>query len=148
MSTYTQIIYHIIFSTKNREKTLVKANRELLFRYIWGIVKNKKCKLYQINGVDDHLHLLIHLHPTIALAGLVKDIKVGTAHWIKNEGVFQLFAGWQEGYGAFTVSPKEKEEKSRYIKNQEKHHESISFQGEYRQLLHEHGIVFDERYLW
>ena len=147
MATYTQIIYHLIFSTKNRDQTLSKVNREQLFRYIWGILKNKKCMLYQINGVDDHIHLITHLHPTIALSDLIKDIKVGTSHWIKDENVFTNFSGWQEGYGAFTLSLNEKEEKVNYVKHQETHHKSISFEEEYRKLLQDHGIVFDERYL-
>ena len=75
MSTYTQIIYQIVFGTKFRENTLTKNNRENLFKYISGLLKNKKCHLYRINGVEDQLHIVTHLHPTIALSSLVKDIK-------------------------------------------------------------------------
>ncbi len=77
MSTYTQLLYHIVFSTKNRERSLTSDKREDLYRYIWGLLKNKKCHLYRINGVDDHLHIATHLHPTIALSTIVKDIKLG-----------------------------------------------------------------------
>jgi REP element-mobilizing transposase RayT len=79
MATFTQLLYQIVFSTKERENTLSEENREQLFRFIWGILKNKKCTLYRINGVNDHLHIATHIHPTISLASIVKDIKVSSA---------------------------------------------------------------------
>ena len=148
MATYTQILYHIVFSTKNREQVLVKENREKLFRYIWGLIKNKKCVLYQINGVEDHLHIATHLHPTVTLADLVKDIKVASSIWIKEEGVFPMFSGWQEGYAAFTKSIGDKEVLMNYIRNQEEHHRKVSFRDELIALLLEQNIEFDERYLF
>lgn len=83
MSTYTQILYQIVFSTKNRERTLIKDNRKSLFKDIWGILKNKRCHLYRINGVEDHLHIITHIHPMISLSSLVKDIKLGSSSFIK-----------------------------------------------------------------
>jgi putative transposase len=148
MATFTQILYHIVFSTKNREQVLTKENREKLFRYTWGLIKNKKCVLYQINGVEDHLHIATHLHPTIALADLIKDIKVATSLWIKDEGVFPMFSGWQEGYAAFTKSIGDKEVLMNYIKKQEEHHRKVSFRDELIVLLREQNIEFDERYLF
>ena len=148
MATYTQILYHIVFSTKNREQVLVKENREKLFRYIWGLIKNKKCVLYQINGVEDHLHIATHLHPTVTLADLVKDIKVASSIWIKEEGVFPLFSGWQDGYAAFTKSIGDKEVLMNYIRNQEEHHRVVSYREELIALLREENIEFDERYLF
>lgn len=147
MATYTQILYQIVFSTKNREKALIKDQREKLFRYIWGILKNKKCILYQINGVDDHLHIATHVHPTVAVASLVKDIKVSSSDWIKEQGLFPKFKAWQVGYGAFTYSVKEKKALVNYIKKQETHHKTISFREEYIKLLQEHNIEFNEKYL-
>jgi len=147
MSTYTQIIYQIVFSTIDREKTLLQENREELFRFILGILKNKKCLLYQINGVADHIHIVTHLHPTISLSSLVKDIKVSTSLWIKDNQVFPNFSSWQEGYGGFTYSIKEKEKLVNYVKNQAEHHRLKSFREEFIELLIEHGIEFDERYL-
>lgn len=91
MSTYTQILYQIVFSTKHREPTLTKQNREELFRFIWGILAKKNCHLYRINGVEDHLHILTHVHPTISLSSLVKDIKVSSALHIKNQKLFNNF---------------------------------------------------------
>ncbi len=147
MSTYTQILYQIVFSTKNREKTLLHENREELFRFIWGILKNKKCILYQINGVADHIHIATHLHPSISLSSLVKDIKVSTSLWIKENRVIPGFTAWQEGYGGFTYSIKEKEILVNYIKNQAEHHRVKSFREEFIELLLDHEIEFDEKYL-
>jgi REP element-mobilizing transposase RayT len=146
MSTYTQIIYQIVFSTKHREKTLTNPNRQELFKYIRGVLKNKKC--YRINGVEDHLHIVTHLHPSIALADLIKDIKLSSTEYIKKDNLFADFGGWQDGYGAFTYSIKEKDNLIEYVKNQEEHHRVISFEEEYRALLKEHGVEYDERYLF
>jgi putative transposase len=147
MSTYTQILYQIVFGTKNKEQTLTKNNRDELFKYIWGILKNNKCHLYRINGVEDHIHIFTHLHPTIALSALVKDIKVSSSLYIKEQHLFNYFTNWQEGYGAFTYSIQEKDRLIEYVKNQEEHHKTKSFTEEYIDLLNEHGIEFDEKYL-
>lgn len=145
--TYTQIIYQIVFSTKNRERTLAKENRDDLYKYIWGLLKNKNCHLYRVGGVEDHIHILTHLHPSVALSSLVKDIKMASSVFIKENNVFNNFNGWQEGYGAFTYSVKEKDTLIEYIKNQEQHHGVKSFRDEYLELLKEQEIEFDEKYL-
>ena len=147
MSTYTQILYQLVFSTKHREPTLVKEHKQQLFQYIWGLLKEKKCHLYQINCVEDHLHILTHLHPSIALANLVKDIKLGASDFIKREQIFPDFMGWQYGYGVFTYSINEKNKLMEYIKNQEEHHKQIDFKNEFIVLLKENGVEFDEKYL-
>src|SRR6187402_1486240 len=123
MSTHTQILYQIVFSTKDREPTLSKEGRTELFKYIWGIFQDRNCHLYRINGVADHLHIATHLHPSVALSDLVKDIKVSCGKLINAEGIFPNFKGWQDGYGAFTYSIHEKDSLIAYIKNQEVHHE-------------------------
>jgi putative transposase len=146
-STYTQILYQIVFSTKYREPTLVKDGREELFKCIWGILKNKRCHLYRINGVEDHLHIATSLHPSVALASLVKDIKLGSTSFIKEKNIFPNFNGWQDGYGAFTYSIEAKNNLIEYVKNQEEHHRTQYFKEEYLQLLHEHRVDYDERYL-
>ncbi len=104
MSTYTQIIYQIVFSTKYRRKTLWKPSREKVFAYMTGILKNKKCHPYIINGVEDHVHILTHIHPTISLASLVKEIKISSHKFIDEQGLLPQFENWQNGYGAFTYS--------------------------------------------
>ena len=146
MGTYTQILYQVVFSTKKREKTLKKEYRTELFEYIWGILKNKKCHLYRINGVEDHLHIVIDLHPTVALSGLIKDIKVASSGYIKEKQLFPDFQGWQEGYGAFTYSINAKDALIEYVKNQEEHHKTWTFQEELRALLVENGVKIDEKY--
>ncbi len=147
MSTYTQILYQIVYSTKYRQKTLKSENRPSLFKYLYGILKNKKCFVYQINGVEDHIHFLISLHPSIALASLVKDLKLGASSFISETDLFENFGGWQDGYSAFTYSFSEKERLVSYIKNQELHHQKKSFREELIELLKEHGVEFDEKYL-
>jgi REP element-mobilizing transposase RayT len=147
MSTYTQILYQIVFSTKNREHTLVKEKQKELYQYIWGILKNKKCHLYQIGGITDHIHILTHLHPSIALSTIIKDIKLSSNEYIKKQNLFADFKGWQEGYGAFTYSVKDKNNLVNYIKNQEEHHKNKTFKEEFIELLNEHGIEFEEKYL-
>jgi len=147
MSTYTQICYHIVFSTKGREPTLKASRRPDLFRYIWGIVKNRESHLYRINGAEEHVHILTGLHPSVSLASLVKDIKTGSSLWIKEENVFPTFLHWQDGYAAFTHSKHEIDGLIEYIKEQERHHRRTTFVEEYRKLLEEAGIEFDERYM-
>src|SRR6266550_2775789 len=147
MSTFTQIYYHIVFSTKNRKPVLLADKRDHLFRYTWGILKNKDCHLYRIGGVEDHVHILTSLHPTIALADLVKEIKISTSSWIKDENIFPGFTHWQDGYGAFTVSHSDKDAVIDYIKGQEEHHQRVSFKDELREFLISHGVKFDEKYL-
>lgn len=147
MSTYTQILYQIVFSTKNRDATLTAVNRNELFKYIWGILKNKKCHLYRIGGVEDHLHIVTHLHPGVALASLVKDIKLASSEYIKTNNLFPEFSGWQDGYGAFTYSYEAKDRLIEYVKKQEEHHRKKSFREEYIELLKEHAIEFDEKFL-
>lgn len=147
MSTYTQILYQIVFSTKDRTTTLTKPNRIDLFKYVAGILENKKCHLYQLNGVEDHIHILTHLHPSVALSDLVKDIKLASTKFIKEKGLFPQFSGWQDGYGAFTYSIDRKEILINYIKNQEEHHRTKTFRDEYIDLLKEHGVQFEEKYL-
>lgn len=147
-STYTQILYQIVFSTKNRERTLVGEDRKKLFQYIWGILKSNQCHLLQINGVEDHLHILTHLHPSVALADLMKDIKIASSKFIKENNLFPGFTGWQVGYGAFTYSIDRKDILMTYIKNQEEHHRKKTFREEYIELLREHGVAYDEKYLY
>ena len=147
MSTYTQILYQIVYSTKYRKPTLVKENRSELFKYIWGILKNKKCHLYRINGVEDHLHIVTHIHPSIAPAALVKDIKLASSEYIIEKALFPDFIGWQDGYGAFTYSFSAKDDLIKYVKNQEEHHKTKTFREELIELLEEHGVEFDEKYL-
>lgn len=147
MSTYSQILYQLVFSTKHREQTLIDNNRNNLYRYIWGVLQKQKCHLYQIGGIEDHIHIITHIHPMIAPALLVKDIKLSATEFIKKENLFNKFNGWQDGYGAFTYHIKSKNNLIEYVKNQKNHHKSESFISEYIKLLNEHGVEYDEKYL-
>ncbi|HLX61297.1 MAG TPA: IS200/IS605 family transposase [Planctomycetota bacterium] len=146
-NTYTQILYHIVFSTKERTPCVTAPRRNDLYAYMWGIVKELDCHLYRIGGVDDHVHVLTHLHPKTALSTYVEKLKTGSTNWVRRECIVAHWPGWQDGYGAFTLSFKEKDGVIEYIKNQEEHHKSVSFIEEYKQLLTDAGVEFDERYL-
>lgn len=147
MSSYRQIYYHIVFGTKYSQPAIAEAHCEELYKYISGVIESKKSKLYRINSVEDHIHVLTDLHPSVSLADFVKDIKVSTSIWMKESGKFPSFTGWQEGYGAFTCSVRSRDRIIDYIKNQKEHHKKKSFIDEYKGLLTEHEIEFDERYL-
>lgn len=146
MSGYRQILYHIVFRTKHNLKTLSLINNPELFAYISGFLKNRSCHLYRINRLEDHVHILSDLHPSVALADLIRDIKTSTSIWIKRHGGFSRFDGWAEGYAALTYSYGERDTIIEYIKNQQNHHRKISCQDELRSLLIEAGINIDERY--
>ena len=101
MSSYRQIIYQIIFRTKHSQKTLNSEYNKRLFKYIWGIIKNKNCHLYRINGMEEHIHILTDLHPGIALADFIRDIKTASSIGLKDSDDFPNFIGWADGYAAF-----------------------------------------------
>ncbi len=146
MSTYTQILYQVVFSTKHRNPTLLKENRRDLYACIYGILRSKNCFVYQIGGIEDHIHIVFELHPSIALANLIKDIKLGATSFIKQKNIFPDFGGWQDGYGAFTYSIEAKENLIRYVKNQEEHHKKQNSTDELKEILHKFGVEYDEKY--
>jgi REP element-mobilizing transposase RayT len=146
-NTYTQLLFHIVFSTKNRERTLTDAHRESLYKYIWGIDQKLNCHLYRIGGTDDHVHILTAIPTTLSIAKYVQEIKAGSSHWVKSQAAFPRFESWQDGYAAFTVSFGERDALIEYIKGLAEHHRRESFLDEYGRLLIRHGIAFDERYL-
>ncbi|WP_373494985.1 IS200/IS605 family transposase [Aquiflexum sp.] len=147
MSTYTQLLCHIIFSTYKRTPTLHEKGRPELFSYISGLLKNKNCHLYRINGMGDHIHIFTHVHPMINVSSLIKDIKLASSDMIKMNRLFDHFEGWQNGYGAFSINYASKNNLIEYIKNQQEHHKKVDFLDEYKSILEENGIDFDEKYL-
>lgn len=146
MSSYRQIIYHIVFRTKDSCKTLQPTHREELYKYIWGIIKNKKGVLYRINGMEDHIHILSDLHPTVALSDYIRDIKTASSVWLKQNGNFPEFDVWADGYAALTYALRDKDIIVNYIKNQQEHHKQFTFEEEYRKILLEHGVSIDEKH--
>lgn len=148
MSTYTQILYQIVFGSKDYTPFLNHENQSVLFGYISGILKNKSCHSYIIGGASNHVHIITHLHPTIALSYLVKDIKKASHELISREkSIFHYFPGWQVGFGAFTYHVSSKETLINYVKNQEIHHKSITYKDELVKLLQENNIEYIDEYL-
>jgi REP element-mobilizing transposase RayT len=117
------------------------------FTNIWGVLRNNQCIAYEINGIEDHIHIATHIHPTVSLSSLVKDIKVSSSLWIKKNNVFPNFSGWAIGYGAFTYAIKEKDALVNYIRNQEKYHKIQTFDNEYKELLKKHKVDFDPKFI-
>jgi REP element-mobilizing transposase RayT len=146
MGSFRQILYHIVFRTREGRAVLPLEASEGLYAYIWGIIKNKNGKLFRINGMEDHLHILSDLPPSIALADFVREIKTYSSHWLKGNPDFPAFDGWADGYAALTYAWRDKEMIANYIKNQREHHKQTDFVSEYRRLLEEQGIRIDERF--
>ena len=146
MSSYRQHLYHIVFTTKHNLDTIKQDHVNELYAYITGIIKNKNSHLYRINGIENHVHILTDIHPSIASADFVRDIKASSSFWIKNTILFPSFIGWEEGYGSFTCSYRDLNMLIEYIKNQQDHHKTVTFEDEYRRLLLEAGITPEERY--
>ena len=103
MSSYRRILYHLVFRTKNSRKTIVPVHSKELYAYIMGVIRNKNCFLYRINGTENHLHILCDLHPSVALADYMREIKTASSIWLKQSGKFPDFNGWSEGYAMLMV---------------------------------------------
>ena len=148
MSTHQQLLYHIVFSTKNRKAILTDGFREEVFAYMAGTCEKLEGTAIKIGGFYDHVHLLVRIPAKIAIASFVGALKCNTSkHINETSGKIEKF-GWQDGYGAFTVSVSQKERVLRYIEAQMAHHRSQRFEEEYLQLLQKHEIEFDLRYVW
>lgn len=142
----SNILVHLVFSTKNRVRSLTPEVRDELFAYFTGVLRNSGCRVVQTGGVEDHVHILFVLSRTITVAQVTEKLKSGTSKWIKEK--WPIDFSWQAGYGAFSVGAREVDQIVGYIRNQEKHHQKVSFQDEFRELLREAGVEFDERFLW
>jgi len=143
--SYTQLIYHVVIRTKASKATLSLERSEELYRYIWGIIQNKKGLLYRINGMEEHIHILFSLHPTIALSDFIRDLKAETSKMLKRTVGFEHFTAWGEGYAALTYNLKDRDMVINYIKNQQEHHKILSFKEEYEAFIKEMGLELDER---
>ena len=146
-STHLSLHFHVVFSTKNREPRISTEWRDRLHAYLGGVARTSGAIPEAIGGVADHVHLLLGLPATARLADVVRDIKAVSSKWMHEEACDRAFA-WQEGYGAFTVSPSHREIVRNYIARQEEHHRKRTFQEEYLELLQRCGVDSDERYLW
>lgn len=137
---------HIIFSTKNREPLLSSEFQDRLFEFIGGIVRSCNSTLIAAGGHRDHIHLLVLLHQSIALADLVRDVKSRSSSWMNEEHLVPGRFRWQTKYGGFAVSASNEEKVTAYINNQEEHHRELSFQEELEAFLTKHGVKFDPKY--
>jgi putative transposase len=147
-NTFTCLKYHLVFSTKHREPWLRPDMEERVWAFLGGIARQNKFKPLLIGGVDDHVHILLALPPTAAVSEALRLIKGGSSGWIQQNIAGCRGFGWQDGYGAFTVSTSQVTEVEQYIRGQRQHHRVKTFQEEYRALLERHGLHYDEKYLW
>ena len=145
--TFTNLLTHLIFSTKDREPLIVPEIKSELFAYLGGLTRELKGKAYGINGTADHVHLLISLPPVISISEALRFIKSNSSGWVHDKWPRRSFA-WQLGYGAFSVSKSNAPEVLMYIGNQEAHHRRRAFKDEFVDLLRKHEIEYDERYIW
>ena len=147
-NTFSQIYIQTVFAVSNRQSLIRPEFKEGVYKYISGIVRNQGQKLIAINGVEDHVHLLIGLRPAMALADLVQEIKVDSTNFINKKKWVRGRFSWQEGYGAFSYGHSQLDTIIRYIQNQEKHHKRSSFKNEYLTLLRRFDIAFEEKYVF
>jgi REP element-mobilizing transposase RayT len=146
-STHLSLYYHLVFSTKKRHAWITGTWEDKLHAYLGGILRGLGGVAETIGGASDHIHILASLKATHCLAEIMRELKSDSSKWV-HELVGVAGFGWQDGYGAFTVSRSEVEWIRRYIREQKEHHRRKSFQEEYLELLRQSGIDFDERYLW
>jgi len=143
-----RIMVHLIFSTKERVAVLAPEVRPDLRAYFVGILSNLECPCLEVGCVADHVHMLFVMHRTLSIADVVEEVKKGTSKWLKTRAAAMRNFHWQNGYGAFSVSPSNEARVRKYILNQEVHHRKITFQDEFRSFLRRHGVAFDEQYVW
>jgi REP element-mobilizing transposase RayT len=146
--SYSRLVYHIIFSTKERRPLLTREIRARVHAYLGGIVRNLNGEPLAINGMEDHMHLLVGLPAKLSVPEAVRDIKANSSKWMHEEKLLNADLGWQTGYSAFTVSKSGEDAVRRYISDQERHHGKMTYQDELMKLLERHGVEYDPRYLW
>jgi REP element-mobilizing transposase RayT len=147
-STFSQIYIQIVFAVKGRASLIHASWEEELYKYITGIVQNKDQKMLAINGMSDHIHILIGMKPSCCLSDLVREIKKSSNEFIKEKKFTKMNFQWQGGFGAFSYSQKELENVISYVKNQKEHHKKKSFKKEYINFLNRFQIEFKDEYLF
>ncbi len=144
-----QIYVHLVFSTKNRAPFLkAKGLREEMHAYLGGACKNLGSPALKVGGTENHVHLLCRLSRSSSIADLLKKIKQNSSKWVKGKDSSLSDFRWQDGYGAFSISPAHVPALCEYISNQEEHHKKEHFEDEFRRLLKKYGIDYDEQYVW
>jgi putative transposase len=147
-NTYTQLTIHVVFAVKHRENVIRKIHLIELYKYMSGIISNKKHKPLAINGVGDHVHILFGLNPSVALSDIVRDIKNNSSRFINEKRWVAGHFEWQAGYGGFSYSRSQRSDVINYIYNQEEHHRMNSFRREYLDILNSFEIDFEEQYVF
>jgi REP element-mobilizing transposase RayT len=140
--------HHCVFSTKERQPLISPALRQRLWPFLGGIARQNKMKAIEIGGLEDHVHVLLSLPSTVCIAKALQLIKGGSSKWVHETFPEHRLFGWQEQYGAFSVSVSQRDKIIEYIKNQQEHHRKMTFQEEFLALLKTHHIEYDEGYLW
>jgi putative transposase len=140
--------FHCVFSTKDRRPFITPELQERLWPFLGGIARQNKMRAIEIGGVEDHVHILLSLPATMAVSKTMQLIKGGSSKWIHENFPEHRDFGWQDEYGAFSVSLSQLDKTIEYIKGQEAHHRKMTFQAEFLALLKRHRIEYDERYLW
>ncbi len=144
----SQVLIHLVFSTKHREPWILTEIESELHAYCTTVVTNTGCPAVAIGGMADHIHVLFQLSRVRTIADVVEELKTSSSKWIKTKGVqFQGFH-WQTGYAALSVGQSGCQQTIDYIRNQQEHHRVRSFQDELRLLMKKHQVEFDERYVW
>ena len=146
-SSYCNLLYHIVFSTKDREPWLAASIRPRVHEYVGGAVRGENGIALIVNGTADHVHILAKLRQDKALSKLIGEMKANSSGWISKTFTKCRGFAWQQGYGAFTVSESQAPKVRRYIEAQEEHHRTVSFLEEFKVMLRAHDLPFDERYL-
>lgn len=147
-NTYTQIYIQVVFAVQGRQNLIRPEFKDELYKYITGIIRSHEQKLIEINGVADHIHLLIGLKPSMELSDLVRAIKANSSKFVNEKGWIKGRFNWQEGFGAFSYGHSQLDAIIGYIQNQEKHHQRESFKVEYLSLLRKFDVAFRDEYLF
>jgi REP element-mobilizing transposase RayT len=146
--TYSHLLFHVVFGTAVRAPLITGEIRDDLFEYMGGIIREMGAVPKTINGMPDHVHILVSMPLTATIPDLVRVIKANSSRWVHEKWPERRRFGWQKGYAVFSVSHSVASQLVRYINTQEEHHRERTFEAEYRALLKLHNIEFDERYLW
>ena len=144
--SYTNLVYHIVFRTYRSVPSIDESHERELYAYMHGYITRHKGVLYRLNGMPDHVHLLVSLPPDLAVSEFVRGLKYATTTWLKQNPSFPVFSGWGEGYAAFTYSKDQIPIVKQYIINQKEHHKQTSFAEEYRRFILENGGNIDDKY--
>ena len=146
-STLTNLLYHIVFSTKERRELIDADLQPRLYKYIGGIIRGERGHALAVGGTKDHMHILAAFPPTITVSDMLQHIKGNSSKWVHDTCPNVLF-GWQNGYAAFSVSESATAAVTRYIDTQAEHHKRRTFADELRVILKKNNITYDERYIW